>query len=94
LYLLNRIALSFESHAAMPYYATHFNQACPTCGRTIRIPVHLLAGRLMCRHCQTPFIANDGSEHGRDFAQAPRNLDARIETLLSSVKPDNASKNR
>lgn len=75
----------------MPYYQTNFNQACPTCGRTIRIPVHLLTIRLMCRHCQTPFIANDGSAIDCEAAESARSLNARIETLLSFAQPDTAA---
>lgn len=36
-----------------------FNQACPVCGRTLLIRVHLLGRRVYCQHCGGGFVARD-----------------------------------
>ena len=36
-----------------------FHQACPVCGRTLLIRVHLLGRRVYCQHCGGGFVARD-----------------------------------
>lgn len=43
----------------------HFFQACPVCGRALRIRVGLLGRRVYCCHCNGSFTASDPSLAGR-----------------------------
>ena len=38
-----------------------FGQACPICGRKLRIAVNLLGRRVYCQHCGGGFVAADES---------------------------------
>lgn len=38
-----------------------FNMSCPVCGRTLKILVTLLGGRVYCQHCGGGFVASDDS---------------------------------
>jgi hypothetical protein len=38
-----------------------FDQECPACGRTLRVPVVALGQMVACRHCGRHFIARDRS---------------------------------
>jgi hypothetical protein len=38
-----------------------FHQACPVCGRTLLIRVHLLGRRVYCQHCGGGFVARDAA---------------------------------
>lgn len=41
--------------------ATHFLQACPTCGRNLQVPVAYHGRRVVCQHCGGKFVAQDES---------------------------------
>jgi len=56
-----------------------FNQACPVCGRRLRIRLQLLGRRVYCQHCGGGFTARDESLGGH----AP--VRDRVEDLLARV---------
>jgi DNA-directed RNA polymerase subunit RPC12/RpoP len=61
---------------------THFVQACPTCGRNLRVRQEYLSRQVVCRHCGGQFLACEGSSSedvGSDIMR-------RAEELLDSVK--------
>ena len=39
--------------------STYFIQACPTCGRKLRVRVAYLGKNVVCQHCQAEFEACD-----------------------------------
>ncbi|MFM8283179.1 MAG: hypothetical protein ACKOCW_06430 [Planctomycetaceae bacterium] len=40
-------------------HVVHYVQACPVCGRTLRVRVSLLGKRVYCQHCGGGFRATD-----------------------------------
>lgn len=60
--------------------AVHFHQACPVCGRQLRVRVSLLGQRVFCQHCGGGFTATDP-----DLARAPADRDAHVERLLEAA---------
>lgn len=70
----------------------HFFQACPVCGRSLRIRVGLLGRRVYCCHCDGSFTAADSNLASRGgprlrpleplTAEESRASDARVEELL------------
>jgi hypothetical protein len=59
----------------------HFHQACPVCGRQLRVRLSLLGQRVYCQHCGGGFVATDP-----DLARQPADhRDARVERLLEAA---------
>lgn len=58
----------------------HFNQACPVCGRPLRVPVGLLGQRVYCQHCGGGFVASDPELRGE-----PACRDVHVERLLEAA---------
>ena len=65
--------------------STYFIQACPTCGRPLRIRVGHLGRRLVCQHCQGKFVARDPASATDDGHDPENALLRRAEELLESV---------
>ena len=60
-----------------------YNQACPVCGRTLRIQVTLLGRRVYCQHCGGGFVAMDESLRSNgDFGACGRRPADAVEALL------------
>lgn len=60
---------------------TIFYQECPTCGRSLRIPVKYFGLAMACTHCGGEFVANPdaGREGGGQNKLAPP-LQSSVET--------------
>ena len=57
-----------------------FYQACPVCGRSLRINAQLLGSRVYCDHCGGGFVASgDIAKNCCDFAERPAS--ATVDTL-------------
>jgi hypothetical protein len=61
--------------------STYYVQECPTCGRRLQIRVEYLGRRVVCQHCQGPFIAADPAMRG----DCTNKLMKRADELLASV---------
>lgn len=67
--------------------ATFFIQACPTCGRKVRVCVEYLGMEIQCRHCHAVFEACDPDSAGDShFA-----LMQRVDELLGSEQTESPS---
>jgi len=42
-------------------HRVNFVQECPTCGRTLEIPVEYLGREVACQHCRGRFVATDST---------------------------------
>lgn len=69
-----------------------FGQACPICGRMLRIAVNLLGRRVYCQHCGGGFVAADeslrteaasGANHSRAYDPAIDALLAKADAVLA-----------
>jgi hypothetical protein len=61
--------------------STRFTRSCPTCGRSLDIPVDHIGRQVMCSHCHAEFRATLESEGPNDFEHA---LEQRIDRLLAN----------
>lgn len=79
--------LSWSDAAHQPH-DVFFSQACPICGRMLRIVVKLLGRRVYCQHCGGGFVAAD--ETMRAAAAAPaegsRPCEQTVEQLLARAE--------
>ncbi len=66
---------------------THFNQECPTCGRSLRIRVEYQGKRVLCKHCQGEFEACDPASPAYPPSDSGIALMQRAEDLLSTADP-------
>jgi DNA-directed RNA polymerase subunit RPC12/RpoP len=64
---------------------TYFVQACPTCGRNLRVRHEYLSRHVVCQHCGGQFQACDSSVEGSS-ADVGSDILRRAEELLDSVK--------
>lgn len=64
-----------------------FGQACPICGRMLRISVMLLGRRVYCQHCGGGFVAADESLAGgtAPVADRSRACDEAVDALLAKA---------
>jgi hypothetical protein len=65
-----------------------FGQACPICGRKLRIAVNLLGRRVYCQHCGGGFVAADESlRSGEPSADGTfRACDETVDALLAKAE--------
>jgi len=64
---------------------TIFYQECPTCGRSLRIPVKYFGSTMSCSHCSGEFVAQPQQQHGRGpDAAAPIAADAAAVNLAAA----------
>lgn len=45
-----------------------FYQACPICGRSLRIPVQYFGHSVACQHCKGEFVADNQASHAHNGA--------------------------
>ena len=57
---------------------TYYIQKCPICGRSLRIKTKYIGKKLMCRHCQGAFTAQDSSSVLDD--------DVRVDNVLQNLE--------
>jgi hypothetical protein len=64
-----------------------FGQACPICGRMLRISVTLLGRRVYCQHCGGGFVAADASLASGTASSADRSraCDEAVDALLAKA---------
>ncbi|NIL95845.1 MAG: hypothetical protein GTO53_02760 [Planctomycetales bacterium] len=62
---------------------TYFLQACPTCGRSLRVRLEYLGKKVACKHCGGQFLAHDGPPSSADLDS---DVLRRANELLDSVK--------
>ncbi|MDH3718943.1 MAG: response regulator [Planctomycetota bacterium] len=65
---------------------TYFAQACPTCGRNLRVRHEYLGRQVVCQHCGGQFQACDTSGEGSSSTDVGSDIMRRAEELLDSVK--------
>lgn len=70
--------------------ATFFIQACPTCGRKVRVCVEYLGMEIQCRHCHAVFVACD-PDNAPLFGDSNFALMQRVDELLASEKTEHPS---
>lgn len=65
-----------------------FGQACPICGRMLRIAVNLLGSRVYCQHCGGGFMAVDESMRSGSapVADGARACDEAVDALLAKAE--------
>jgi len=65
-----------------------FGQACPICGRKLRIAVNLLGRRVYCQHCGGGFVAADESLRLGEVSadDASRACDQTVDALLAKAE--------
>lgn len=61
---------------------TFFQQACPICGRTVRIEKRLRFSAVVCQHCGGDFHANDQSRVVQSNTILPMSQAEKIDVLL------------
>ncbi|NBX29757.1 hypothetical protein EBR04_04800 [bacterium] len=73
-----------ESHGG----GVFFGQACPICGRKLRIAVNLLGRRVYCQHCGGGFVAADAALRSGEPATggAARACDQAVDALLAKAE--------
>lgn len=64
---------------------TYFLQACPTCGRSLRIRVEYLGQQVACQHCGAKFQASEASGVSSS-TDTGSEVFRRADELLDSVK--------
>ena len=64
---------------------THFDQECPTCGRSLRIRRDYLGRRVICQHCQGQFEACDPNSAAYPPSDSGLALLKRANELLDKV---------
>jgi DNA-directed RNA polymerase subunit RPC12/RpoP len=64
---------------------TYFVQACPTCGRSLRVRHEYLGRQVVCQHCGGHFQACDSTTDGSS-ADVGSDIMRRADELLDSVK--------
>jgi hypothetical protein len=60
-----------------------FNQACPVCGRTLRVQVKLLGRQVYCQHCGGGFVAVAEGMHATDSQDRFQSRAEVIDDLLA-----------
>jgi hypothetical protein len=65
-----------------------FSQACPICGRMLRIVVKLLGSRVYCQHCGGGFVAADETLRAASSppADASRPCEQTVDELLARAE--------
>jgi hypothetical protein len=65
-----------------------FGQACPICGRKLRIAVNLLGRRVYCQHCGGGFVAADESLRSEEPSadDTSRACDQAVDALLAKAE--------
>ena len=65
---------------------TYFLQACPTCGRSLRVRFEYLGQQVVCKHCRGQFQACDTRDEGSSSTDVGSDILRRADELLDSVK--------
>ena len=55
---------------------TIFYQECPTCGRSLRIPVKYFGSTMSCSHCSGEFVAQPDPPHSQRREDAAASIAA------------------
>jgi hypothetical protein len=64
---------------------TYYDQPCPVCGRSLRIPVQYQGRQVRCRHCHGQFEAYDPSSADYPPEESGVALLQRADELLSAA---------
>ena len=64
----------------------YFYQACPICGRSLRICVEYLGRMVACRHCRGEFLARSGHEGPQEESRAGADFAKHADELVSLLK--------
>ncbi len=62
--------------------SVRFAKVCPTCGRTLQIPVELLGKDVCCHGCGAGFRANSSNESKPKHSEE---LDQRVDRLIQEA---------
>jgi hypothetical protein len=73
---------TLEEVLTMPS-SVRFAKVCPTCGRTLQIPVELLGKDVCCHGCGAGFRANAGEISAK--AGAAEDIDERVDRLIQAA---------